>query len=240
MTSLRKKLKNFRIENMASNSVNPVNICIKTMTGEIIHLSVDPYSTLKDVSRKLSSDFPQFPSYETSVLRLDNVDNDIEERPFEENEILYVLVQEFFSEQMLNGRPMIIVCHPLLEISFAISHHISKRNNHISYNLYCMEGNDPFPIHTSNKLDKGIFLTQLLAEEIPTIRLLTPDERYHLHEGIRSRIRVYYEKQKIVPVFFFSPQEIYKCECGSNVSHLSIMSHDMTKKHKSYMRGNIE
>ena len=218
-----------------------INIWLKTMAGEMLPLSVAPSDTLQDIARELPLTYPQFPSYYTKVLRLSDEDGDEKDR-LEEDETLCVLVHEVFSEQTHDGNHMVVVQHPLMELTIGVTHFLDRglgipdmlRNQDVvRYNLYYIEDNVPCKMPHS---DGCIFLASALEDRIPSIRWLTLGERQNVLEGIRTRISAHYASQKITVAHARYPKERHLCECGSDIMFKSIASHEKSKKHQAFLQ----
>ena len=220
-----------------------INIWIKTMAGEMLPLSVAPSDTLQDIARELPLTYPQFPSYYTKVLRLSDEDGDEKEDiPLEEDETLCVLVHEVFSEQTHDGNHMVVVQHPLLELTIGVTHFLDRglgipdmlhNQDVVRYNLYYIEDDVPCKMPHS---DGCIFLASSLIDRIPSISWLTIRERQDVLEGIRTRISAHYASQKITGAHARYPKERHLCECGSDIMFKSIASHEKSKKHQAFLQ----
>ena len=236
----------------ASTAPTAINIWLKTMAGEMLPLSVAPSDTLQDIARELPITYPQFPSYYTKVLRLSDEDGDEkdgkekEDRPLEEDETLCVLVHEVFTEQTFDGNHMVVVHHPLLELTLGVTHFLDEglgipnmlRNQKVvRYNLYYMEDDVPCEIPHSTGC---VYLAMSLEERIPSIRWLTLGERQNMLEGIWTRISAHYASQKITVAHAHYPKERHLCECGSDILFKSIASHEKTKKHQAFLQTKSE
>jgi hypothetical protein len=228
-----------------------INIWLKTMAGEMLPLSVAPSDTLQDIARELPLTYPQFPAYYTKVLRLSDEDGDEKDRedrkdrkdrPLEEDETLCVFVHEVFTEQTFDGNHMVVVQHPLLELTLGVTHFLDewgipdilRKKNVVRYNLYYMES-DGTPCKIPHS-DGCIFLTSSLIDRIPSISWLTLGERQNVLEEIRTRISVHYASQKITVAHARYPKERHLCECGSDIMFKTIDSHEKTKKHRAFLQ----
>jgi len=229
----------------ASTASTAINIWLKTMAGEMLPLSVAPSDTLQDIARELPLTYPQFPAYYTKVLRLSDEDGDEKDRPLEEDETLCVFVHEVFTEQTFDGNHMVVVQHPLLELTLGVTHFLDEglgipdmlRNQKVvRYNLYYMES-VPCEIPHSTGC---IYLAMSLEERIPSIRWLTLGERQEVLEGIRTRISAHYASQKITVAHAHYPKERHLCECGSDILFKSIASHEKTKKHRAFLQTKLD
>ena len=232
----------------APTASTAINIWLKTMAGEMLPLSVAPSDTLQDIARELPLTYPQFPSYYTKVLRLSDEDGDKKEekedrkdRPLEEDETLCVFVHEVFTEQTFDGNHMVVIHHPLLELTLGVTHFLDewgipdilRKKNVVRYNLYYMESDVPCKIPHSTGC---IFLTSSLIDRIPSISWLTLGERQNVLEEIRTRISAHYASQKITVAHARYPKERHLCECGSDIMFKTIDSHEKTKKHRAFLQ----
>ena len=218
-----------------------INVWVKTMSGDLFPLQVYPHNTLEEVAYELTTAFPQFSLSCTRVMRMED---EKEDAPvvLEADEVLCVFVHDLFSERMWEEQHMIVVQHPQLEITFAVTHFLDEglgiagipNDQKVArYELFVFEDDVPVNVpHTCGWL----YLSDLLDEKLPSILWLGPEEKQRVHEGIESRMKAYYRQQDIDVVHAHAANACYYCGCGSDILYRNLATHQKTKKHQAYLK----
>jgi hypothetical protein len=219
-----------------------IQIYLKTMAGDLFPLEVEPSTSLTDVAKKASSQFPeQFPSGRTKVLLEE------EQKELEAEQVLVAMVLVPYresgvfpvgSESYLEGQSYVRYVIPFRgeSVYVYLLGYVCKHRGKV----WCqgMYGASLSPDPADLILRYKWFECNLTE----TMQCILPDVSPHETRMIREITTPYFvevtEQGDFTEPFRESIQldEPIACGCGSVVKHIGMKSHLKTKKHVAWLK----